>query len=180
MPNEWNLLRKTTLSLGLGLFATITGLADEPATKSAPSKATFLITGLHCPPCTSTVARSLQGTKGVKSVKVDWSTQNAKVEFDEEVVSAQTISSLIASTPHMMGRGMTYGGWLAIKVEGVQDTATAAKAKEALLGVKGVAKVVVYPKQQSVGVAFEAKGSVKTSELLTALEAAGLSGKNLP
>ena len=102
------------------------------------------------------------------------------IEFEEQVVSAQKLSSLIASTPHMMGRGMTYGGWLALKVDGVQDAATAAKAKETLSGVKGVANVVVYPKQQSVGVAFDGKGHITTNELLAALKEAGLSGRNLP
>ena len=47
-------------------------------------KATFLITGLHCPPCTATVEKSVKSIKGVKSVKVDWATKNAKVEYDEK------------------------------------------------------------------------------------------------
>lgn len=176
-----------SILLRAGLFAALIGVqvfanarAEEPPTKAEPSKATFLITGFHCPPCASTVARSLQGIKGVKSVKVNYGAQNAKVEFDEQVVSAQKLAGLMGSTPHMMGGGMRYGGWLSLKVEGVQDEANAKKAKEALAAVKGVAKVVVYPKQQSVGVAFDGRGSVTTNELLAALKEAGLKASNYP
>jgi copper chaperone CopZ len=152
---------------------------EKPAAapqKPALSKARFLITGLHCPPCTTTVEQSLKKAKGVRSIKVDWNTKNAVVEFDESVVPAQKVASLIAATPHMMGNDMRYGGWLALKVAGVDDEKVAAKAKEALGKVKGVSKVVVYPRQGSVGVAFTNDGKVTTQELLSALEAAGLKG----
>jgi copper chaperone CopZ len=152
---------------------------DEPAAtpkKPALSKAKFLITGLHCPPCTSTVEGSLRKAKGVQSIKVDWNTKNAVIEFDESVIPAQKVAKQIAATPHMMGNDMKYGGWLALKVAGVEQEETAAKAKEALGKVKGVAKVAVYPKLGSVGVAFTADGKVTIQELLSALEAAGLKG----
>ena len=55
--------------------------ADETA---ALVKATYSVTGLHCPPCTRTVESSLMKVKGVKSFKVDWQTKSAKVEFDEK------------------------------------------------------------------------------------------------
>src|SRR5262245_3500641 len=79
-----------------------------------PTKATFLVTGLHCPPCTSTVQGSLSRVKGVQSVSVDWNTKNAKVVFDESVLPAQALAAAIEGTPHMMGGGMRYGGWLAL------------------------------------------------------------------
>jgi periplasmic mercuric ion binding protein len=58
-----------------------------------PTKATFLVTGLHCPPCTSTVQSSLSRVKGVKSVTVNWNTKNAKIEFDEGVLPAQSLAA---------------------------------------------------------------------------------------
>lgn len=65
-------------------------LADEPAkakkspeeaateAKASPTQATFLITGLHYPPCTRTVEASLKRTRGIKSVTVDWRTQTPR------------------------------------------------------------------------------------------------------
>ena len=177
----------------LAVAFAVTGvlLADEPAkpekatetkapeAKSSPTQATFLITGLHCPPCTRTVEASLKGTKGVKSVSVDWRTHNAKIEFDESLLPAQSLSQLIAGTPHMMGGGMQYGGWLALKAEGVKDEKTAESAKAALMKVPGVVRVVVYPAQESVGVLFDAKGKATSAQLVAALDEAGVKAKNL-
>lgn len=153
---------------------------DGAAEKEKPIKATFLITGLHCPPCTTTVEQGLTRVKGLKSAKVSWQTKNALVEFDESQISAQQVAAVIARTPHMMGNNMQYSGWLALKVDGVKDDATAAKAKEAIRGVKGVSKVAVYPGQQAVGVAFAPDGKVTSGELIEALKSAGLTAKNYP
>ena len=152
---------------------------NAPEAKAAPTKATFLITGLHCPPCTRTVEASLQRTKGIKSVSVDWRTHNAKIEFDEALLPAQSLSQLIAGTPHMMGRGMQYGGWLALKAEGVKDAKTAEAATAALQKVPGVVKVHVYAEQESVGVLFDAKGKATSAQLVAALEEAGIRAGNL-
>src|SRR4051812_20948997 len=89
-----------------------------------PTKATFLVTGLHCPPCTSTVQGSLSRVKGVQSVAVDWNSKSAKIVFDESVLPAQSLASAIESTPHMMGAGMRYGGWLYLKAPSITDEAS--------------------------------------------------------
>ena len=84
-----NLRLLSILALTLAMTGVLLG--DEPAksektsdaqaqeVKSSPTQATFLITGLHCPPCTRTVEASLKRTKGIKSVRVDWRTHNAKI-----------------------------------------------------------------------------------------------------
>lgn len=151
---------------------------DSPAPQTV--KATYLITGLHCPPCTTTVEQSLKSVKGVKSVKVDWKTKNAKVEFDEQQIGAQQIAGRIAATPHMMRGNMRYGGWLALKVPDIAAEGNADKAKEALSKVAGVSKVNVYSQQKSVGIAFDAKGTVTTKQLIEALKEAGLDAAVLP
>jgi mercuric ion binding protein len=143
-----------------------------------PTKATFLVTGLHCPPCTSTVQGSLSRVKGVKSVAVDWNTKNAKVTFDEAVLPAQSLAAAIDTTPHMMGSGMRYGGWLALKVPSVTDQASGQKAKDALSKVEGVKTVAAYPQQHSVGVLFAGKGTVSSQQLIDALAKEGIEASN--
>ena len=175
------------LMVAVSLSSTWSALADEPAkpeakvpeAKAPPTQATFLITGLHCPPCTRTVEASLKRTKGIKSVTVDWRTHNAKIEFDESLLPAQSLSQLIAGTPHMMGGDMQYGGWLALKTAGVKDEKTAETAKAALQKVPGVVKVVVYPAQESVGILFDAKGKATSAQLVAALDEAGIKASNL-
>jgi copper chaperone CopZ len=148
--------------------------ADEPAKPAAATKATFSITGLHCPPCTRTVEASLRGVKGVRSASVDWSTKTAKVEFDEKAVSVQQISSAVASTPHMMGGGLKYGSWLALSVPDLKDDGAAKTASAAIGKLPGVANVTPFIPQHSVSVQFSSKGAVTTAELIDALTKAGL------
>lgn len=146
--------------------------ADEPETAS--TTAVYSLDGLHCPPCASTVERSLKRAAGVRSARVDYRSKSAQIEFDESTLSAQKLAKLIAATPHMMGGDMHYGGWLTLHVAGVADEANAKKATDALKGVPGVAKVQVRAKQKTVAVRFTAKGDATTQQVLAALTSAGL------
>ncbi len=168
---------KTLLAFFAALIAlNLTSIsADEPA---APTKGTYLITGLHCPPCTKTVETSLTRLKGVKSVAVDWSTKNAKIEFDESILSAQVLAQKIAETPHMMGRDMKYAGWLALKVPSIKDEATGKVAKDALANVEGISRVVAYPAQHSIGVAFKPNGQMTSQKVIDLLAKAGIEASN--
>jgi len=169
----------TLLGIGVIAVASVSKSAEPAAKKEGETtKATYLITGLHCPPCTRTVESSLKRVKGIRSVKVDWNTKNAQIEFDEKVLPAQTLSAQIAATPHMMGASMHYAGWLSLKVPDVKNEASAEKAKKALAELKGVKQVVAYPKQQSIGVQFTDNGKLSTQDLLDALDKAGLKATN--
>jgi copper chaperone CopZ len=146
--------------------------AQEPAKTS--TKATYLITGLHCPPCTRTVEGSLARIKGVKSVSVNWATKNAKIEFDESVLPAQALAAAVEGTPHMMGGGMRYRSWLALKVPSITDDASGAKVKEALGKIEGVKSVAVYPEQHSAAVLFSGKGSLSSQHMIEVLGTEGI------
>ena len=170
-------LLSLTLCCSLGLILLLPGKATgQEATK--PTKATFLITQLHCPPCTRTVEGSLSRVKGVKSVSVNWATKNAKIEFDESVLPAQALAAAVEGTPHMMGGGMRYGGWLALKVPSITDDASGKKVKEALTKVKGVKSVAVYPKQHSAAVLFAGNGSLSSGQLIESLASEGIEASN--
>jgi copper chaperone CopZ len=154
--------------------------ADDAAKADARKtiSATYVMTGLHCQPCTQVVEKSLSTVPGVKSIKVDWNTKNAKVEFDESKLPAQKVSQLIAATPHMMGASMHYGSWLALKSPDLKDDATAKKAKETLVKVAGVKAAEVFPAQHIVEVQFAAEGKATTADLIDALTGAGIKAEN--
>ena len=169
------------MRMSLAIFSGMTALGLFSAANlysAEPTKGTFLVTGLHCPPCTSTVQGSLSRVKGIKSVTIDWNTKNAKVVFDESVLPAQALASAIETTPHMMGGGMRYGGWLALKVPSIVDEASGQKAKEALSKVEGVRTVAVYPVLHSVGVLFASNGNVSSQQLIDALAKEGIEASN--
>ena len=156
----------------LGMLAFVAASAAGPvqnAQAAEPTKATYLITGLHCPPCTRTVQSSLGRAEGIRSVKVDWNSKNATIEFDEAVVPAQKVAKLIADTPHMMGGGSHYAGWLALKVPDVKDAASGKKVTDAAGKVAGVKRAVAYPQQHSVGIEFSPDGSLTSQQLIEAL-----------
>jgi copper chaperone CopZ len=165
-------------SLVLSFFAA--SRADD-ATKAESKKnttATYLITGLHCPACTKVVEDSLSKAPGVRSIKVDWSRKDAKIEFDETTVPAAKITGLIAATPHMMGANLHYGSWLALKAPGVKDEVTAKAAKEALVKVAGVKTVEAFPTQHVIEVQFAADAKTSTGQLIEALATAGVKAEN--
>jgi len=160
----------------LGLCLT-TGVASVLAADPGATKATLSITGLHCPPCTRTVESSVRGVKGVRSISVDWSTKSAKVEFDEQAISAQQVASAIVGTPHMMGGGLKYGSWLSLNVPDLKDETAAKTAREALGKVPGVANVAPFVAQHTVSVQFGGEGKATTTDLIAALKKAGLDAK---
>jgi copper chaperone CopZ len=115
---------------------------------------------------------------GVKSVSVNWNTKNAKIEFDESLLPAQALASAIDSTPHMMGGGMRYGGWLALKVPSISDEASGPKVKEVLSKMDGVKTVSVYPAQHSAAVLFAGKGNVSSRQMIELLGKEGIEATN--
>ena len=167
--------------MAAGLLLVASNLYGDDANAPAPNeptKATYTISGLHCPPCAKTVESSLKKLKGVRSAKVDWATKSAKVSFDESTVSAQQLAEAIATTPHMMGSGMRYGGWLALSVPGIKDDATAKQAETSVRDVKGVSKVSASPAQHTLSVQFSKDGRLSSKQLIDALDAAGFKASN--
>lgn len=147
--------------------------APQSDAKPEATTATYLMTGLHCPPCTRTVESSLAGVKGILGIKVDWKTKAAAIEFDETVLPAQRVSQLVAATPHMMGGNMHYGAWLALRAPEIKDEASGTRAEEALVAIEGVKTAKAYPAQHIVAVNFAAKGEVATRQLIASLSDAG-------
>ena len=172
---------KLFTAAGIAFFAFVVSAdaADpvKPDSKATTTSATYLITGLHCPPCTSTVERSLSQAPGIRSIKVDWNSKNAKVEFDESVAPAERVAQLIAATPHMMGSSMHYDGWLVLKAADLKDDATAKKAKEAVSKVAGVKNVATFPAQHMIEIQFASDGKATSRDLIAALESAGINAE---
>jgi Cu+-exporting ATPase len=154
--------------------------ADEPAKPDAPKtiSATYMITGLHCPMCNQTVEKSLSKAPGVQSIKVDFNTKLAKINFDESKIPAEKVGQLIAATPHMMGPSMHYDGWLALKAPELKDDAAAKIAKDVLGKVAGVKTVNAIPAQHLVEIQFAPEGKATSAQLIDALGQAGIKAEN--
>jgi len=173
-------MSKLIISCSIVLAVVASSRADDAAKTESKktTTATYLFTGLHCPGCTKVVEDSLSKAPGVRSIKVDWNRKDAKIEFDETTVPAAKIAELIAATPHMMGAGMHYGSWLALKAADVKDGATTKATKEALAKVAGVKKVELFPAQHVIEVQFASDAKTTTGQLIEVLAAAGVKAEN--
>jgi copper chaperone CopZ len=163
---------------GAALLLVVAISADDKKEQSTATKATYLISGLHCPPCSQTVEAALSKTKGIKNVKVDWRTKNATIEFDESQLPAQLLARQIAATPHMMGGNMRYAGWLVLKVPSVKDDAGAKAVQDAASKIAGVKSITLYAAQQSIGIQFDSQGTLTSQQVIDALAQAGITATN--
>ena len=120
---------------------------------------------------------SLSRIKGITSAKVDWATKSAKVQYDEKVISANQVADAVARTPHMMGRGMTYSGALALSVPAVSDKDSGKTAVEALQKLPGVAKVNAFPTPHTLTVQFKEGAKLSSAQLIDTLDKAGMPAK---
>jgi len=166
-----------SLVLGLLLAASPALLGADDTSEQTPTTATYVITGLHCPPCAWTVESSLSRVKGIRSAKVDWTTKTARVQFDEKSVSAQQLAEVVAKTPHMMGGGMKYGGALALSVPAMHDKEMAKSVAEALEKLPGIAKVNTFPATHTLTVQFKQGSELTSSELIAVLDKVGMKAK---
>ena len=145
----------------------------EPA-KGETTKGMFWVPNQHCPDCATALEGSLKKAAGIKAVTVSYPTKWATVEFDESVISAQEVSRAAFQAPHMMGKDMKYGTFLLLSLPDAKDKAAQKKATTALEKVEGVGKAVYYPQTKFVAISFADKGKVTSTQLIKALEDAGL------
>jgi copper chaperone CopZ len=168
---------KTLLSIAILAVLVFNASYAHADSQGTATTATYAVGGLHCPPCTRTVESSLARTKGIKSAKVDWATKSAKVQFDENIITAADVADTVARTPHMMGGGMKYSGTLALSVPAVQDKETGKTAAGVLEKLPGVAKVTAFPTSHTLTVQFKDRAKLTSAQLIEALGQIGMNGK---
>lgn len=61
-------------------------------------KKIFFVSGMHCNSCAQLIELDLEELQGIKSVKVNFVSQKAIVEFDESKLNAQQIVEAIKKT----------------------------------------------------------------------------------
>jgi copper chaperone CopZ len=150
--------------------------SKKPSAKPDLTKAIYMVPNQHCPAYATALEQSLKRTEGIKSTTVNFPNKLATVVFDENVISAQEISRAMFQAPHAMGANMKYGAFLLLSVPDARDKATGSKAVAALNKVEGVAKAMFYQQSKSVAIEFADKGKATSTELIKALEDAGVKG----
>jgi copper chaperone CopZ len=110
---------------------------------------------------------------GVRQVEVRWDTQGAKIEFDEQTISAQAIARLIAEHD-ASGRAEPLVVSLLLKVPSIRNGSTARLPRHALHKLCGVESVEPQVGLQAVEVRLKLEGDLTTHDLIRALAAEGI------
>lgn len=141
--------------------------------KPAPTRATFSIRGLQAPEEALQLERSLASCVGVVRAEVRWSTKQAKVEFDERVLSAQAVVRHIAE--HGIGaRPHSVSACIFLKVPSIRDKGTARLPVHILQQVPGIERVTPHQALQAVELQLTVDGELTTHDLIRALAAEGV------
>ena len=69
-------------------------------------KETYSIHGMHCASCVRTIERALLKTSGVHSVSVNFASEKALIEFDENIVSPSDLAKVVASVGYHLEVGV--------------------------------------------------------------------------
>jgi P-type Cu+ transporter len=59
------------------------------------SSTTYKIKGIHCASCVSIIEKTLNKVEGINSIEVNYATESAKIDFDENKISLENISKIL-------------------------------------------------------------------------------------
>ena len=135
-------------------------------------KKIFKISGMHCASCAGTIERALSKTTGVRDVSVNFASESALIEFDENIVSQSDLAKAARSVGYKLdiGQEETIGNedfkTISIKVLGMDSPHCAMIVESALKKRSGVkntdvdfsnkrAKVVFNPKMLNIAEIFK-------------------------
>lgn len=84
-------------------YEKFTGKADgKPASEAKPDsktqKCTISISGMHCASCANTIEKALSRTKGVKKASVNFASEKATVEFNENEADEDAIKQAVVKS----------------------------------------------------------------------------------
>ncbi len=144
------------------------------------TKKTFKISGMHCASCVKTIEKALSKTKGVLSASVNFASESALIEFDENIVLEAELISAVESAGYKLlinrtedsedtkeknaeNKGMDS---ISIKVTGMDSPHCAMIVENAIKGLSGIknvdvdfsnnrAKVIFNPAVTSMEIIFK-------------------------
>ena len=75
----------------------IISFVDRGNNMNTIKKETYKIVGMHCASCVKTIEQALAKTKGVHSVSVNFASESALIEFDQDIISESDLVKIVQS-----------------------------------------------------------------------------------
>ncbi len=88
-------IAETIEDIGYDVVPPPPSVEDKEGASSGKSIAEFIVSGMTCSMCTQSIVKTLESVTGVESVVVSLSTNQAKVDFDPSMTSADTLKEAI-------------------------------------------------------------------------------------
>lgn len=140
-------------------------------------KITMGITGMSCASCAANIEKTLKATEGVTQAGLNFATEKATVEFDDDKISPQDIHAVI--------RKLGYGSISApdvspnkvvLSVTGMSCVACSARIEKSLNATDGVKSVHVNFASEKATVAYDA-AKITQTEIISQVKALGYDAK---
>ncbi len=119
-------------------------------------KVTIPIKGMSCASCAASIERSLKQVKGVIKASVNFATEKATIDFDEQLTGTEDLEKTIVDTGYTPLIGMQKASF---KIEGMSCASCAQNIEKALNKTKGVAAASVNFALEQATVEFDPKAT---------------------
>lgn len=151
-----------------------------PASDAPPvgsSSARFVVTGMTCAACSSSVERALRALPGVAAATVSAATEQAEVKYDAAVVSPGELRSAIEDAGFGAEAALDINDTVAdLEIGGMTCAACSGAVERALRRVPGVTDVQVNLLQASAHVAYDPLAT-GTRDIIAAVQEAGFEAR---
>lgn len=120
--------------------------------KPSTQKISISILGMHCASCTNTIEKALSKTKGVKKASVNFASEKASVEFDENETNWESLKQVINKAGYRVAEGHKISGSAAdvkLKVIGMDNPHCVGTVTDALNLMKGILHKELYVNQNA-------------------------------
>ncbi|MBI2627453.1 heavy metal translocating P-type ATPase [Candidatus Nomurabacteria bacterium] len=131
-------------------------------------KETYKIQGMHCASCVATIERVLSKTAGVHSASVNFASESALIEFDENIISESSLEKAVSGAGyHLVSKNVNVGSTkkdelvvsgdnktISIKVLGMDSPHCAMVVQGAIKKLSGIKNIDVDFSNQRAKVIF--------------------------
>jgi Cu+-exporting ATPase len=139
-------------------------------------KTVLKISGMSCAACALRIEKALGKLSGVKQATVNFATEKATVEYDDEQISRQAFEETVNKLGYQVVKENNPENKVTLKISGMSCAACAAKIERKLAKQEGVTKAAVNLATEKATIEFDS-ARIKVSNLIDIITGLGYSAE---
>jgi Cu+-exporting ATPase len=139
-------------------------------------KTVLKISGMSCAACALRIEKALGKLSGVKQATVNFATEKATVEYDDEQISRQAFEETVNKLGYQVVKENNPENKVTLKISGMSCAACAAKIERKLAKQEGVTKAAVNLATEKATIEFD-NARIKVSNLIDIITGLGYSAE---